>query len=105
MQIRARGAGAASTATGLLAPADAGGGAGRQVVDVLTVLQAELLAGLDHRRADRRAVHFRREQRPVLAAHRAAFALPAFSLAEERQAIVPRPAAIAELRPVVVILG
>ena len=70
MQIGARGAGAAAAAAGLLAPADAVAGAGRQVVDVLAVFEAELLAGLDHRRADRRAVHFRGEQRPVLAAHR-----------------------------------
>ena len=55
MQIGARGAGAAAAAAGLLAPADAVAGAGRQVVDVLAVFQAELLAGLDHRRADRRS--------------------------------------------------
>ena len=105
MQIGTRGAGAATAAAGLLAPADAVAGARRRVVDVLAVLEAELLAGLDHRRADRRAVHLRREQRAVLAAHGAALALPALGLAEERQAIVPRPAAIAELAPVVVVLG
>ena len=84
LQIGARGAGAAAAAAGLLAPADAVAGAGRQVVDVLAVFEAELLAGLDHRRADRRAVHLRGEQRPVLAAHLAAFALPALGLAEDR---------------------
>ena len=104
-QIGARGAGAAAAAAGLLAPADAVAGAGRQVVDVLAVFEADLLAGLDHRRADRRPVRLRGEERPVLAAHLAALALPALGLAEIGQAIVPRPAAIAELRPVVVILG
>src|SRR5207244_8193506 len=89
----------------LLEPADAVAGAGRQVVDVFAVFGPDLLARLERGRADRRPVRLRGEQRPVLAARRAAFPLPALGLAEERQAIVPRPAAIAELRPVVVILG
>ena len=65
----------------------------------------ELLAGLDHGGADRRAVHLRGEQRPVLAADLGFLALPAFRFAEIGQAVVPRPAAVAELGPVIVILG
>src|SRR5271166_3933888 len=104
-QIGARGAGAAPAAAGLLAPADAVLMAGRQVVEVLAVFEPDLFAGLEHGCADCRPVGPRREQRPLLAARLAAFALPAFGLAEIGQAIVPRPAAVAELRPVVVILG
>ena len=82
VKIGARSAGAATAAAGLLAPADAVAGTGRQIVDVLAVFQPDLPAGLQHRRADRRPIHLRGEQRPVLAAHRAAVALPAFGLAE-----------------------
>ena len=67
--------------------------------------EPDLLAGLEHRGANRWPVGVRGKERPVLAAHRAAVALPAFGLAEIGQAIIPRPAAVAELRPVVVILG
>src|SRR4029077_2012675 len=56
-QIGARCAGSPAPAARLLTPADAATGAGRQVVDVLTVLEADLLTGLDHRRAERRPVH------------------------------------------------
>src|ERR1700731_2472117 len=105
VQIGARGAGAAPTAAGLLAPADAVAGAGRQVVDVLAVFEPDLLARLERGRADRRPVRLRGEQRPVLAARLAALAFPALGLAEIGQAIVPRPAAVTELAPVVVILG
>ena len=105
VQIGARGAGAAAAAAGLLAPANAVCMAGRQVVDVLPVFEADLLSGLEHRRADRRPVGLRGEERPVLAARRASFALPTLGLPEIGQAIIPRPAAVAELRPVVVILG
>src|SRR5579862_9202345 len=104
-QIGARGAGAAAAAAGLLAPADAVAGAGRDRVDVLAVFEPDLLAGLDHAGADRRPVHLRGEERPVLAAHRGFLALPAFGLAEIGQAVIPTPAAIAELTPVIVILG
>src|SRR5438046_3634908 len=55
-QIAARRAGAAAAATGLLAPADAGTGAGRQVVDVLAVFEPELHPGIDDLGADQRAV-------------------------------------------------
>src|SRR5208282_421576 len=105
MQIGARGAGAASTATGLLAPADTVAGTRWQIVDVLAVFEPDLPAGLEHRGADRRPIHLRGEQRAVLAAHRVAVAFPALRLAEIGQAIIPRPAAVAELPPVVVILG
>src|SRR5215472_15694958 len=105
MQIGARGTGAASSAARLLAPADAVLVARRQVVDVLAVFETDLFAGLEHGGADRRAIGLRGKERPLLAAHGAAFALPAFGLAEIGQAIIPRPAAVAELTPVVVILG
>ena len=105
VQIGARGAGAAAAAAGLLAPANAVCMARRQVVDVVPVFEADLLSGLEHRRADRRPVGLRGEERPVLAARRASFALPTLGLPEIGQAVVPRPAAVAELRPVVVILG
>src|SRR5204863_8207808 len=89
----------------LLAPADAVLVAGRQVVQVLAIFEAKLQPGLERRRGDRRPVNPRGEQRALLAAHLAALALPAFRLAEIGQALVPRPAAVSELRPVVVILG
>src|SRR6516225_10202107 len=105
VQIGACGTGAAPAAARLLAPADAVLVAGRQVVDVLAVFETDLFAGLQHGGADRRAIGLRREERTVLAAHRAALSLPALGPTEIGQAIVPRPAAIAELPPVVVILG
>src|SRR5262245_29260065 len=79
--------------------------AGREIVEVVAVFEADLLARFEHSRTDRRPVGLRRENRPVLAAGLAAFAFPAFGLLEVGQTIVPRPAAIAELRPMVVILG
>src|SRR5216683_1623874 len=54
--------------------------AGRRYVRA--VFEPDLLAGLDHGRADRRPVGPRGEQRPLLAAYLAAVALPAFRLAE-----------------------
>src|SRR6266513_869891 len=104
-QIGARGAGAAAAAAGLLAPADAVAMTRRQIVDVLAIFEPKLLAGFEHGGTDRRPVGFRGEERPVLAAHLGFLSLPALRLAEIRQAIVPRPAAIAELGPVIVILG
>src|SRR5207245_6282530 len=74
-------------------------------VDIFAGFTTDLLARLERGRADGRPVRLRGEQRPVLAAHVAAVALPALGLAEIGQAIIPRPAAIAELGPVVVILG
>src|SRR5437763_3558069 len=103
-QIGARGAGAAAAATGLLAPADAVAMTRRQVVDVLAIFEPKLLAGLKDRGADRRPVRFRGEERALLAARLAGFALPPFRFPEIGQAIVPRPAAIAELGPMIVIL-
>src|SRR5271169_6813884 len=81
-QIGARGAGAAAPAAGLLTPADTVAVTRGQVVQVLAVFEPDLLAGLDHRRADRRPVRLRGVKWPVLAAHRVAFALPALGLAE-----------------------
>src|SRR5262249_39058078 len=104
-QIGARGTGPAAAAAGLLAPADAFSRAGDDGVDVLAVFEPEFLAGLDDAGADRRAVHLRGEQRPAFAAHLGFLAFPAFRLAEIGKAVVPRPAAIAELAPVIVILG
>src|SRR4029077_14017997 len=101
----ARGAGAAASATGLLAPPDAGAGAGRQVVDVLAVFEPELRAGFDDLGADRRSVHGRGVQVPLRAVNLARSLSPALGFLEEGQAIIPRPTAIAELRPMVVILG
>src|ERR1051326_3059546 len=104
-QIGARGAGAAAAAAGLLTPADAVAMTRRQIVDILAVFQTELFAGFENGGADRRAVRFRGEEWALLAARVAGFALPPFRFAEIGQAIVPRPAAIAELGPMIVILG
>src|SRR5439155_25721633 len=100
-----RGTGAAAAAAGLLAPTDTGAGAWRQVVDILAVFEPELRAGFDDLRADRRAVHGRGVQIPLRAVNVACPLAPALGLLEERQAVFPRPAAIAELGPMVVILG
>ena len=104
-QISARRAGAAAAAAGLLAPADAVARSGRQIVDVLAVFEADFLPGLDHDLTKRRPVHARGEERAVLAPHLGLLALPALGFAEIGQAIVPRPAAVAELRPMVIIFG
>ena len=104
-QIGARGAGAAATAASLLAPADTIARSGRQIVDVLAVFEADFLAGLDHDLTKRRPIHTRGEERAALAAHLGFLALPALGFAEIGQAVVPRPAAVAELRPVVIIFG
>ena len=104
-QIAARRTGTAAAATGLLHPADAVAGAGRQIIDVLTELQADLLPGLDRGLAQLRLVRGARgEQRPALAVHGVGLALPVLRLLEDRLDIVPRPAAVAELAPMVEIL-
>ena len=82
VQVGPRGAGATPAAAGLLAPADAVAMTERQVVQVLAVFETDLLAGLERGRADRRPVGLRGEQRPLLAAHLAAFAFPPLGLAE-----------------------
>src|SRR5262249_2911897 len=104
-QISPRGARTPSPAARLLTPAYAVAGAGRQIVYVLAVLESDLLTGLDHRRAERRPVHLRGKERAAPTPNFALAALPVLRLLEEREDIVPAPAAIAELRPVVVILG
>src|SRR3984893_2769719 len=62
-QIGPRGAGPPPATARLLAPADAVASAGRQVVYILAVFEADFLAGLDHRRAERRPVHLRGKER------------------------------------------
>ena len=88
-QIAPRGAGAAATTAGLLAPTDTGARAGRQVVDILAVFEPELRAGFDDLRADRRAVHSRGVQIPLRAVHLACPLAPPLGLLEERQAVFP----------------
>ena len=102
-QIGARGAAATPPAAGLLAIADP---AMRQRIHVVAVFEPDLPAGLDRRPAQRRDVgHPRGEQRAALAAPFIGLALPILGLLEIGQDVVPRPAAIAELRPMVEILG
>src|ERR1700724_1612894 len=55
--------------------------------------------------ARRRPVHLRGKERTTAAAHRGLAALPVLGLLEERQDVVPAPAAIAELSPMIKILG
>src|SRR5271167_4451760 len=104
-QIGTRGAGPPPAAARLLAPADTLPGAGWQVVHVLAVFEPDLPAGLDYRRTERRPVHLRGKERTPPAANLGRAALPVLSLFEEGQDLVPAPAAIAELRPVIEILG
>jgi len=54
VQIGARGAGAPAASAGLLAAADAVAGAGRQVIHVFAVIEADLAAGRDDRGTERR---------------------------------------------------
>src|SRR5581483_8772051 len=100
------GAGAAAAAAGLLAPADRIPGAGRQVVDVGAVFEAELLRRRDDRLARRRPLaHRRGGEKPAGAVNLGGLALPVLGLLEIGQHVVPAPAAVAELGPVVEILG
>ena len=96
----------AAAAAGLLHPADVGAGAGRQMVDVLVVFEADLGAGLDDLLAQRRLVaRARGQERPAGAVELVVPALPVLGPLEIGQHVVPRPAAIAELPPMVEILG
>src|SRR5215469_10096121 len=105
-QIGRCGAGAAAATAGLLTPADRVAGAARQVVDVGPELEAKLL-----RRGDDGVTRFgllghrRGGQKAGAAMDFSLFAGPPLSALEEGQHVVPAPAAIAELRPMVVILG
>ena len=100
------GAGATPAAAGLLAPTNAVAGAGRQVVDVRPVIDAEFAGRIDDRLANRWPfAHRRGGEEPAPAVQFAVFALPALGLLEKRQYVVPAPAAVAELRPMVEILG
>ncbi len=95
----------APPAAGLLHPADAVAGAGRQMVDIVAVFEPELLARLDHHLAQRWLVGGARgEERPARAVKCVAAAFPILGLLEIGQYIVPRPAAVAELAPMVEIL-
>src|SRR5712691_6721475 len=106
LQVGLRGAGATPPAAGLLAPADAVAGTRRQVVDVLAVFDAELPGGVDDRLAHHRPLaHRGGREVPAFAMNISGFALPVLSLLEVRQYVVPAPAAIAELAPMVEILG
>src|SRR5215472_868357 len=58
-QIGASGTGSTASAARLLAPPNAIAGAGRQVVYVLAVLEADLLTSLDYCRTKRRPIHLR----------------------------------------------
>jgi len=70
------------------------------------VFEADLGAGLDDLLAERGLVGSPRgQQRPAFAVKFVGPALPILCLFEIRQHVVPRPAAIAELRPMVEILG
>src|SRR6516162_4580194 len=101
-QIGARRTLPPAPAAGLLDPANVVSSAGRQMVHILMVFKADLYAGLDHLVTEERLVGGSRGQK------RAAFAvkfigstLPIFRLLEKGQHIVPGPAAVAELRPVI----
>ena len=106
LQIGLRGAGATPAAAGLLAPTDAVAGAGRQVVDVRSVIDAELPAAsmIAWHTAGRSLIGEVVEE-PAPAVQLAVFALPALGLLEKRQYVVPAPAAVAKLRPMVEIFG
>src|SRR5690349_17100142 len=76
------------------------------MVDVLAVFETEFLRRVDDRLTGRRPLaHRRGRQRAGRAMQFAVLALPALGLLEIGQYIVPAPAAIAELRPVVEIFG
>src|SRR6266851_1436261 len=97
-QIGARGTLPSAAAAGLLDPADIVPGAGRQVVDVLVIFEADFGPGLDDLLTQGRLVGGARgQQRPALAVKLVGPTLPIFGLLEVRQHVVPRPAAIAEL--------
>ena len=99
------GAGAPAPAPGLLAPADRVSGATRQVVDVGPVFEAQLLRRLDDRMTGLWPLgHRRGGEVPLRAVNFGLVAGPPLGALEERQDVVPTPAAIAKLRPVVVIL-
>src|SRR5215472_13341918 len=98
-------AGAPAPAPGLLAPADRVSGAPRQVVDVGPVFDAELLRRPDDRVAGLGPLgHWRSGEISLRAVNFRLFTGPPLGALEERQDVVPPPAAIAELRPVSVIL-
>src|SRR5580704_5679553 len=105
VEVGARSAGAAPAAAGLLAPSYRVPGAGRQVVDVGAILDPELLRRVDDRLTGGGVLaHRRGRQVTAFAMNFSVFSGPVLSLLEVRQHIVPAPAAIAELRPMIEIL-
>jgi hypothetical protein len=76
------------------------------MVDVLMILEADLGAGFDDLVAEERLVgRARGQQRAILAVKFVFTTLPALGLLEVRQHAIPIPTAIAELSPMVEILG
>ena len=77
----------------------------RQVVYVGLVFETELLRRPDNRAAGLRLLgHRRGGEIPLSAVNAGRVAGPPLGALEKRQDIVPTPAAITELRPVVVVL-
>src|SRR5262249_39472261 len=102
-QIGTRRAGAEAPAPGHLYVADA---AGMAAVDVVAALESDLGAGFDQRLAQHGTLDLpRHPQRPTAAAHRVLAADPRFRALEVLQDVVIGPTAIAELGPVVEVLG
>jgi hypothetical protein len=76
------------------------------MIDVLVIFETDLDPGLDDLVAQQRLVGGARGQhRPALAVEFVGLAFPVLGLLEIGQHVVPRPATIAELGPVVEILG
>jgi hypothetical protein len=106
LQIGLRRARPPASAAGLLAPADAVAGTGRKIVDIRAVFEPEFLGSLDDGPAHRRPLaHRRGSQKPARAVRLACVSLPVFGPFEIGQHVVPAPAAIAELRPIIEVFG
>src|SRR5437868_13184683 len=94
-EVGRSGAGAAAPAPGLLAPADRVSGATRQVVDVAPVFEAELLCRPDYGATGLRLLgHRQGGEVPLRAVNVRLVPGPPLSTLEERQDILPTPAAI-----------
>src|SRR5262249_31199902 len=106
LQIRARRPRPPASAAGLLAPADAVAGTRWEIVDISAVFEPEFLGSLDDRPAGRRTLaHRRGGQEPVRPVRFARLTLPVFGPFEIGQHIFPAPATVAELRPIIEVLG
>ena len=105
-QIRSRGAGPKAPAACLLHPADMVAKPRRKIVHILPVGPSHLRARLHRRLTQHRLVaRAGGEQRAALGMNGGGRPFPVLGLAEVGKDIVPGPAAITQLRPVVVILG